>query len=117
MFRKAELRKLAVDFLHDVVAGYLGDDAGGGNRERDRIALYDAVVRVGKIAERKAVDEAVVGRIAEAFDRAAHGEVGGLQDVDSVDFLVVGSRDRPDDVRVGGEVVVEFAAGRSAELF
>ena len=74
-------------------------------------------MRVGKIAERKAVDEAVVGRIAEALDRAAHGEVGGLEDVDSVDFLVVGSRDRPDDVRVGGEVVVEFAAGRGAEFF
>jgi hypothetical protein len=29
VFRKAELRELAVDFLHDVVAGDLGDDACG----------------------------------------------------------------------------------------
>ena len=93
MFRKAELRELAVDFLHDVVAGDLGDDAGGGDRERNRIALHDAIVRVEKLAERQAVDEAVVGRFAEVFDCAAHGEVGGLEDVDSVDFLVVGSRD------------------------
>ena len=93
MFRKAELRELAVDFLHDVVASDLGDDASGGDRERDRVALDDAIVRVGELAERESVDEAVVGRFAEALDRAAHGEVGGLEDVDSVDFLVVGSRD------------------------
>ncbi len=114
---KAELRKLAIDLQHDPVARDLGDDAGGGDRERAGVALDDGIVRPWEITHGQAVDEAVIRLAGETFDRAAHREVGGAQDIQAVDFPDIRSGHRPDEIRMTGERGVQFFAAGRAELF
>ncbi len=117
MARKAELRKLGVELPHDPIPRDLGDDAGGGDGKRAAVALDQRVVRQRKIPDRQAVDKAVVGRGFQGSDGAAHGEMGGAQDVQGVDFRRLGEGDSPLDIRAGGELLVERPAFGSAQFF
>ena len=66
-----------------------GDDRGGGDGERERVAVVEAglgagVGELGEVEEH-GVDEEVVGGDGEALDGVEHGEARGLVDVDAVD--------------------------------
>jgi len=114
---KAELRKLAVDFPHQAVAGDFGDDAGGRDREREAVALDDGVMRHRETAHRQAVDEAMIGRGIDGLDRPAHREVAGAQDVEAVDFQAIGHGHRPDDLRISGEFLIEDLPSCGGDFF
>ena len=112
VFGESVVRKLEVNFTHEAVSGDFCDDAGGGDREGKSVAFDDAVVRKWEIFHWEAVDEAVLGGWRDGFRGPAHGEVGGAEDVEVVDFLVVGSGDGPTDFRMGRELLKQgFAAG------
>ena len=59
-----------VELAHQAVAVDLGDDGGGGDGERERVAVEEACLRAGMV-EAHGVDEEVVGREGEATATAA----------------------------------------------
>lgn len=71
----------------------------------------------GEIFDRQAVDEAVVGWGGEALDRAPHGQMGGPENIERVDFSDAGDGDRPDDLRVAGDEVVKVFPAAAGEFF
>ena len=78
-----------VERREEAVAVDLGDDGGGGDGERERVAVDEAGLRagVGKVERSRlhGVDEQVVWRDGEGADGGQHGEARGLVDVDAVD--------------------------------
>ena len=84
---EAVLGKLGVVGDHQGVAVGFGDDAGGGDRCRDRIALDDGPLRQRALLEVESVDEQEIGRGLELRDGEQHRAFGRLEDVDAVDLL------------------------------
>ncbi len=83
--------------MHDSVAGDLGDDRGGGDREAQRVALDDRLDRAWQGRRDVAVDQRDVGHDPERGDGAAHRQQAGAQDVDAVDLAGAGSADANSD--------------------
>ncbi len=79
---------------HQPVTPDLRHDRRGGDRGAARIALHDCLGADRETARNAvAVDQEMVGRLAEAGDGAAHGEVACLKDVEHVDFRHAGFGD------------------------
>ena len=77
---------------HDPVPGDLGDDRCGGNREAFAVTTDDCAGRAGQVVRQAvAVDQGEVG--LKTLDGAAHGEVGGSQDVHPVNDRYAGRAD------------------------
>ena len=114
---EAILRILRVEFDHDAVAGDFGDDAGGGDGDAERVAADERGVIDGEAAHWESVDEGVVGCRGQGFDGAGHGEMGGAEDVEGVDFSNSGFTDGPVDFGVGGQNGMEAFALFGGELF
>ena len=113
---KAELRILRVNLAHNAIACDLGDDAGCGDREGLAISLDDGVLGDGEIPHWQAINKAVVRGRGQSFHRAAHGEMGGTQDVEKVDFFGIRRGHRPLHGRVFGEAVKNFLAALGAQF-
>lgn len=114
---ESKLRELAVDLMHDAVTGDFGDDAGGGDREGSAVAFDDSVVRKREIFHWQPVDDAMLRSRGDGLCGPAHGEVGGAEDVEAVDFIMIRRGDGPVDVRVAGEVEVEQLALGGGNFF
>ena len=100
--RPAILRMLPVEVGHVVVAVGFGQNGGGGDGEVAGVALDEGGVRqglgeegeVGAVeggtgavgVEAVAVDDDKLGAHFEAVEGAVHGQNGGVEDVDFVDF-------------------------------
>lgn len=84
---EAVLRKLQVICLHQAVAIGFGDDAGGGDRCRDRVALDDGSLRQRALLEVESVDEQEIGCGLEGRNGEQHCPFGGLEDVNAVDLV------------------------------
>jgi len=106
-----------VQFPHEVVAGLLGDDAGGGDGEAAAVAFDHGLVSTGEAFDRESVDEREFGEVGQGLQGFSHGEVGGVEDVDAVDFPVVDDSDTNQDVRKGLEGVEEFQSSRRRQEF
>jgi hypothetical protein len=78
---------------HDAVAGYLGDDGGGSDREAQRIAFDDGLDCGGDGRGDGAVDERHIGADPEHVHGARHRQQRRAQDVDAVDFVHAGRAD------------------------
>ena len=70
-----------------------------------------------EIAHWQAIDQTVVGQGDESLRRPAHCEMGRPQDVQAVDLVAIGSRNRPGDLRISGQKFVECLAFWRADLF
>lgn len=101
-------------FYHDAVACHLRDDAGCGDAEAEGVAADEGGLRDGEIAHGEAVNEHVVG--GELLGGAAHGFVGGAEDVDAINFLRLDDGECDADVGAGGEFRVDALAAALAEL-
>ena len=78
-----------MDAEHIVVTVGLGKDAGGSNAHVGSIALDDGGVGDVLVGhEAVAVDEEVLGAYFQLSNGTVHGEDGGTEDVNLVDFLV-----------------------------
>ena len=84
---------------HGAVADDLGDDAGGGDGEGGGVPADTAAGRAVEGGGAVAVDEGEVGRGGEAGDGAAHGEHGGVEDVEAENLGDGGGADG--DLRAG----------------
>jgi hypothetical protein len=105
MLRKAELRKLTIQFCHDTVTCHFRDDAGSGDREGNSISFHNPIMRMREIPDRQAIYQAEVGWLVEAFHRPAHRQMSGSENIESVDFFMIGNRDRPVDLWMVGKLL------------
>ena len=91
--REPVAREACVHLVADPVARHLGHDRCGGDGRGDGVAVDDRPLRVGRLADGQGVDQQVVRRLGQVGQRLAHGELGGLQDVDPVDDLDLDAAD------------------------
>ena len=92
----------------EAVAVDLGDDGGGGDGERERVAVDEAGLGAG-VVEPHGVDEEMVGGDGEGADGGEHGEARGLVDVDAVDGGGVDLGDGSGECGGADEAVEGFA--------
>ena len=78
---------------HFTVTADLGQNRGCRNRRDLAIALDHRRCRHGQFRAAVAVDQRKLRCNVQAFDRALHGQHGGLQDIEPVDFLDLGTGD------------------------
>jgi hypothetical protein len=109
--------KTPAKVTHHPVARDLGDHAGGGDAQTHAITLDDRGLRKWKWNNGQAVDQNVIGRPAERFDRRAHGPVRRAQNVDSVNLDVIDDADCPDDFGVSRKIDINLLAQLWRELF
>src|ERR1035441_6500938 len=105
---------LRVQFAHQAVAVDLGDDGGGSDGERERVAVKEARLGAG-VVEPHGVDEQMIRHDRERLDRGEHGDARGLVDVDAVDGLGVDLGDRDSDGDLA-DAAVELLAVLAGEL-
>ena len=117
MLAETILWKLRAKVTHDPVARYLGDYAGGSDAQTDAIAVDDCRLRKRKWDHRQAVDQDVVGRFDQGFDRQAHGAVARAQDIDPIDLDGINNTDSPSDFGLRDEFAIDFLAQFRRELF
>jgi hypothetical protein len=102
---------------HHPVARDLGDYAGGSDAQADAIAVDDGRLRKWKRNHRQPVDQDVVGRFDQGFDRQAHGAVARAQNVDPIDLDGINNTDSPSDFGLRDEFAIDFLAQFRRELF
>lgn len=107
---------LPVEVLHELVAGDLGEDTGGGDAEAEGVAVDDGGVGETEVRDRQAIDEDGVGGRVQSQEGFPHGAVRGLQDVQGVDRLDVDGVEAIAEARQGAKRGVEAPALRGGEL-
>ena len=103
-------------FCHVGIAVGFCQDAGGCDGRVASIPLDVTAVRNVVGLESVAVDQRVVWSEGQGIQRAVHGEEGGVEDVDFVDFLVGGPADGPSCGRVF-DLDAEGPAGAGRQFF
>src|ERR1700704_2380404 len=93
-------RKLRAKVTHHHIARHFRDDTGGGDGETVAIAIDDRGLRKRKWNHWKSINEDMLGRIDQRFDRGAHRLVRRAQDIDAVDLDVIDHADGPGDLTV-----------------
>ena len=108
--RQPVLRKLAIPFPHHRVAGHLGQNRSGGDRNADGVAPDDRDLGNREI-EAQGIYQKQVGRGIERQDGLAHGQARCLKDINSVDFRSIYARYGPGDgtaANLGCEMLPPF---------
>ena len=108
---------LGIQAQHDAVARHLRQDAGGGDAFGLSIAAHDGGVRDGKGADGQSIDEGVLGQLRQGLEGAAHGLMGGAQDIDAVDLRVLHHGDCPADGCGGNQGVMDCLPLCGGEFF
>jgi hypothetical protein len=114
---EAILGELSAKVTHHPVARDLGDDASGSDAQADAIAVDDGRLRKWKRDHRQPVDQDVVGRFDQGFDRQAHGAVARAQNVDPIDLDGINNTDSPSDFGIRDEFAIDLFAQFRRELF
>lgn len=85
--REAVFREFFMESVHLAVSGHFGEYGCGRNGERNGIAVDHGGLTVWTPGYAGAVHKNAIGWDAKPLDGTAHGEIGGLQDIDAVDFF------------------------------
>jgi hypothetical protein len=110
MLAERILRKLPAKVTHHSVARDLGDYAGGSDAHADAITIDDRRLRKWKRDDGQTVDQDVVGRFDQGFDRQAHGTVARAQNVDPIDLDGIYNADSPCDFGMTDQFAIDFLA-------
>jgi hypothetical protein len=110
MLAERILRKLCAKVTHHPVARDLGDYTGGSDAQANAITVDDSRLRKWKRDHRQPVDQDMVGRLDQGFDRQAHGAVARAQNVDPIDLDGINNTDSPSDFGISGEFAIDFLA-------
>jgi hypothetical protein len=110
MLAERILRKLPAKVTHHSVARDLGDYAGSSDAQADAITIDNRRLRKWKRDHREPVDQDVVGRFDQGFDRQAHGTVARAQNVYSIDLHGIDNADSPSDFGMSDQFAIDFLA-------
>jgi hypothetical protein len=102
----------AIEFDHALIAKDLGDDAGGGDAVAAAVALDKGGMRHGQGGDRQTIDQGMNGSGFESLEGAAHGGVGGPQDVHGVDRGRIDFGDCEGNMMRAQPLEERFAPGR-----
>jgi hypothetical protein len=114
---EAILGKLSAKVTHDPVPGYLGDHAGGSDAQANAITIDNCGLREWEGNYRQTINQNVVRRFEQRFNREAHRTVAGAQDVDPIDFDGINNSDGPADCRFSDQFAIDFFAQFRRKLF
>ena len=104
------LRELRAKVTHDPVARDLRDHACRCDAQTDAIAIDDCGLRKWKRNYRQTINQNVVGRFEQRFNREAHRTVARAQNVNPVDLNRIDNSDGPSDIRIRNEFAIDFFA-------
>jgi hypothetical protein len=107
---KTILRELGAKVTHHPVARHLGDHAGGSDTHADAIAIDDRRLRKRKRDHGQPIDQDVVGRLDQCFDRETHRAMARTQDVDPINFDRINNANSPSDLGISGQFAIDFLA-------
>jgi hypothetical protein len=111
------LRELSAKVTHHAIPRYLGDHAGGSDAQADAITIDDCGLRKWKRNYGQSVDQNVLGRFDQGFDRQTHGAVARAQNIDPIDLDGINNTDSPSDFEITNEFAIDFLAQFRRELF
>jgi len=94
---------LAVKLHHQAVAGYFGENAGGGDGIAQGVAGHDGGLREGKSLDAEAIHQNVLGRRIQSGQRQVHGAMGRLENVDLINERRVHLGDAEANFRAGNQ--------------
>jgi hypothetical protein len=114
---EAILGELSAKVTHHPVARHLGDDAGGSDAQADAITVDDGRLRKWKRDDGQPIDQSVIWRFDQGFDRQTHGAVARAQDVDPIDLDGINNGDSPSDFGSRDQFAIDFLAQFRRELF
>jgi hypothetical protein len=114
---EAILGKLSAKVTHHPITRNLGDHAGGSDAQADAITVDDGGLRKWKRNYRQSVDQDVLGRFDQGFDRQAHGAVARAQNVDAIDLDRINNTDSPSDFGIRDKFAIDLFAQFRCELF
>ena len=104
------LRELRAKVTHDPVARDLRDHACGGDAQTDAIAIDDCRLRKWKRNYRQTINQNVIRRFEQRFNREAHRTVARAQNVNPIDLNRIDNSDGPSDIGIRNELAIDFFA-------
>ena len=104
------LRELRAKVTHDPVARDLRDHACRCDAQTDAIAIDNCRLRKWKRNHRQPINQNVVRRFEQRFNRKAHRAVAGAQDVNPVDLNRIDDADGPSDFGIRNQLAIDFFA-------
>src|SRR5881392_2020463 len=104
------LRELRAKVTHDSVARDLRDDACRGDAQADAIAIDNCRLRKWKRNDRQTVNQDVVRRFEQRFNRQTHRMVARTEDVNPVDLNRIDNADGPSDFGIRNQLAIDFFA-------
>jgi hypothetical protein len=108
MLAEAILREMGTKVTHHSVTRNFRDHASGSDAQADAITVNNGSLRKWKRNNRQTVNQNVLRRLDQSFDRQAHGAVARAQNVDAIDLGRINNTDSPPDFRVRDEFAIDF---------
>jgi hypothetical protein len=110
MLAEAILRKMGAEVTHHSVPRNFRDHTGSGDGKAEAIAIDDSGLGNWKRNNGQPINQNVVGRAGERGNGLTHRSVSRAQNIDAVDFYRIDNTDRPTEVGVRNQVVINFVA-------
>ena len=110
MLAEAILRKMGAEVTHHSVPRNFRDHTGSGDGKAEAIAIDNSRLGNWKGNNGQAINQDVIRHAGEGGNGGAHRFVRSAQDIDPVDFHGIDNAHRPAEVRIGGEIVINFFA-------
>ena len=102
------LRELRAKVTHDPVARDLRNHACRGNAQADAIAIDNCRLRKWKRNDRQTINQNVIRRFEQRFNRETHRTMACAQDINPVDLNRIDNADGPPDFRIGNQLAVDL---------
>jgi hypothetical protein len=104
------LWELRAKVTHDPVARDFRDHACRRNAQADAIAIDNCCLRKWKRNHRQTINQNVVRRFEQCFNRETHRTVAGTQDVNPVDLNRIDNADGPSDFGIRNQLAINLFA-------
>jgi hypothetical protein len=104
------LRELRAKVTHDPVACDLRDNARRGDAQTDAITIDNCRLRKWKRNDRQTVNQNVVRRLEQRFNREAHRTVARAQNVNPIDLNRIDNANGPSDFGIRNQFAIDFFA-------
>ena len=104
------LRELRAKVTHDPVARDLRDHACRSDAQTDAIAIDDCRLRKWKRNNRQTVNQNVVRRFEQRFNRETHGTMTRAQNINSIDLNGIDHAYGPSDFGIRNQLAINLLA-------